>query len=76
MCPAPEARTLWEKSQKALDLWLRDEGTNTLLREHLMKYLQSWPLTPTTQNTSPAFVENQDAIGHQYILDGWLCHRW
>jgi len=27
-CPAPEARNLWEKSLKALDLWLHDEGTN------------------------------------------------
>jgi len=75
-CPAPEARNLWEKYMKDLDLWLRDEGTDTYLREHHMNYLKSWPLPPSTPTPTPPFVEDQEAIGHQYMWDGWLCFEW
>jgi len=75
-CPDPEARNLWEKLMKDLYLWLRDEGTDTYLREHLMNYLRSWPLPPSTSNPIPTFVADQEAIGHQYVWDGWLCHEW
>jgi len=44
MYPALEAQELWDKSLKALELWLRDKGTDINLREHLMNYLQSWSL--------------------------------
>jgi len=75
-CPAPEARSLWAKQMKAIDLWLRDEGTDPQLREHLMNYLKSWPLAPATLPTSPPFMEDQDNIGHHYMMDRWLSQEW
>jgi len=75
-CPALEARSLWEKSLKAVDLWLQDEGTDTQLREHLMNYLRSWPLPPTNSHAPPEFAEDQADIGHQYMMDGWLSREW
>jgi len=75
-CPAPAARSLWEKHLKTIDLWLRDEGTDPQLREHLMSYLKSWPLAPATSSASPPFAEEQNNIGHQYMMDGWLSQEW
>jgi len=75
-CPTPEAQNLWEKHLKAIDLWLRDEGTDTHLREHLMNHLRSWPLPPVPSPPSPPFVDNQAEIGHQYMMDRWLSREW
>jgi len=75
-CPAPIARDLWEKSLKALEIWLRDEGTDLNIRENLMHYLRSWPLPNSTSSTSLPFLNDQDNIGTQYLWDGWLCQGW
>jgi len=76
MCPVPEARELWEKSLKALELWLKDEGTDINLHEHFMNYLRLWPAANPTLLRSLPFIVDQDDIGNQHIWDGWLCRRW
>jgi len=75
-CPALEARNLWEKSMKALDIWLRDKGTNILLREQLMNHLRSWLLPPLISNSTLPFVVDQAATSHQDVWDGWLSCEW
>jgi len=75
-CPAPEAQNLWDKHLKAIDLWLRDEGTNPQLREHLINHLRSWPLAPDISPPSPPFTADQADIGNQYMMDGWLSQEW
>jgi len=75
-CHAPEARKLWDKSLKALDWWLQDEGTDTSLREHLMDHLRSWSRTAPNPQTAPAYIAEQDEISQHNIWDGWLSKEW
>jgi len=75
-CHAPEARELWETSLKAVERWLKDEGTDTMLREHLMDYLRSWSRTSPNPQAAPTYIAEQDAIGQHYIWDGWLSKAW
>jgi len=70
-CPTPAAQLLWEKSLKELEVWLKEEGTDPSLCEHLMEYLCTWNL-PTTDPSEPPPVFSGTRCHQQTIPLGWL----
>jgi len=74
--PAPSAQTQWEIRITKLNKWLKEQGTNLILQQMLIGYLQQWATNKTPRQTANSFVEEQQKIGWDRMLDRWLTQRW
>jgi len=76
-CPAPSARTQWALSLATLDNWLKDQGTDPLLRKRLILALNDWANVAEPQAPSPTAYETEQAhIGWDRMMDGWISRKW
>jgi len=68
-------RTQWDISITKLNKWLKEQGTAPFLLQTIIRYLQQWANDDAPSQTADPFVEEQQKIGWDQMLDGWLTQK-
>jgi len=76
-CSADSARAQWKISMQTLNRWMKDNGTATEIRTAIMTHLEQWTQNDNNPSNSMAdFYTEQEQIGWDRMMDGWLMQRW
>jgi len=76
-CSADSARVQWKLSLQSLHRWMKDQGTALEIRIAIMTNLEQWANDNTTSsNSKDKFTTEQQKIGWDCMLDGWLTQGW
>jgi len=76
-CPATSARTQWQSSLKKLSQWLKDQGTAIDIRIAIISHLERWAQGENSQeDTEQPFIGEQQHIGWDRMMDGWISRHW
>jgi len=74
-CPQEAAKDTWTEAIKTLEAWLKHEQTDPQLTTLITTGLQAWRTgNPPPQDSSTA--QQQNRIGWDKVLDGWLTLAW
>jgi len=55
---------------------MKDQGTALEVRTEIMLQLESWTNDNPQQTSKETFSENQQQIGWDRMMDGWLLCSW
>jgi len=67
----------WELSITKLSKWMKEQGTDPVIQHAIIGHLLQWASDiPSTEQTTKPFVEEQQKIGWDRMLDRWLTRSW
>jgi len=76
-CPAENAREQWKLSIQKLSRWMKDQGTAPEICSEILSQLMRWTHDkPTPEHLEQPFAEEQQRIGWDRMMDGWLLQGW
>jgi len=76
-CPALSSRAQWTLSVQKLSCWMRGQGTALEVQTTILLQLERWVKEePAQASMEEPFCEDQQQIGWDTMMDGWLIHRW
>jgi len=75
-CPATSARKQWTISIQKLSHWMKDQGIALEVQMEITLQLERWINNDTQQTDNQSFTENQQWIGWDGMMDGWLSRSW
>jgi len=75
-CLAASARDQWRISIQKLNRWMKDQGTASEVQTAILTQLKRWVQDNTTPINQEDFAEEQQQIGWDRMMDGWLSRRW
>jgi hypothetical protein len=80
ICQGKGTIDIWDKAVEALELWLRTVNMDPKVTHLIIQYLNGWRcrINPAYE-APPGFqdvVRNQNQIGWQRFIEGWLTKDW
>jgi hypothetical protein len=80
-CPAPRARSLWQRKTTKLETWLNNSHTDPGLKKLILLAIYKWyQNAPVTSSDVPehlhALFDQQSTIGWKHLLDGFWVSKW
>jgi len=74
-CQQEDAATQWNEALDSLQKWMKDEKSDPILTEELIKGLMAWRSGLTAPGSTTA-SQQQGILGWDVVLDGWLSIEW
>jgi len=76
-CPSTDAQQTWNQSLQVLQQWLCSSNTAHKIAAAILWGLNKWQNpSAATEPPDAVFLKDQEALGWDHFMDGWLVHSW
>ncbi len=80
VCEGGNSQEIWDTSLDWLRCWMISVDMDPDLQHHILQHLFSRRDASNTTSYAPPLVQealwDQDAIGWDWFLEGWVCAKW